>query len=164
VRGYDTNTKMSPPLRARRDIDAILAGLADDTIDIIATDHAPHDLVDKQVEYSAACFGIVGLETLLPLTMRLVEDKVLTLVRAVDKLTARPAALFNLDKGTLKPGADADVVVFDPAAEYVIDASQFKSRSKNTPFNGWTVRGKIMHTLVAGKTVYSAPGGEGSRS
>jgi len=164
VRGYDTNTKMSPPLRARRDIDAILAGLADDTIDIIATDHAPHDLVDKQVEYSAACFGIVGLETLLPLTMRLVEDKVLTLVRAVDKLTARPAALFNLDKGTLKPGADADVVVFDPTAEYVIDASQFKSRSKNTPFNGWTVRGKIMHTLVAGKTVYSAPGGEGSRS
>jgi dihydroorotase len=163
VRGYDTNTKMSPPLRARRDIDAVLAGLADDTIDIIATDHAPHDVVDKQVEYSTACFGIVGLETLLPLTLRLVEQNVLTLARAVDKLTARPATLFQLDKGTLRHGADADVVVFDPSAEYVIDASTFKSRSKNTPFNGWTVRGKVIHTLVAGKTVYSAPGREDRR-
>ncbi|UCD12501.1 MAG: dihydroorotase, partial [Nitrospinaceae bacterium] len=163
VRGYDTNTKMSPPLRARRDIDAVLAGLADDTIDIIATDHAPHDVVDKQVEYSAACFGIVGLETLLPLTLRLVEQNVLTLARAMDKLTAKPATFFQLDKGTLRHGADADVVVFDPSAEYVIDASTFKSRSKNTPFNGWTVRGKVIHTLVAGKTVYSAPGREDRR-
>jgi len=163
VRGYDTNTKMSPPLRAQKDIDAILAGIADDTIDIIATDHAPHDVVDKQVEYSAACFGIVGLETLLPLTMRLVEQNILTLEKAVDMLTARPSALFNLNKGTLAKGADADVVIFDPRAEYVIDASTFKSRSKNTPFNGWTVRGKVMHTLVAGETVYSNTAAEEGR-
>ena len=157
VRGYDTNTKMSPPLRTHADIQAIKEGLKDDTIDIIATDHAPHDVADKQVEFDRACFGIVGLETALPLTLGLVEEKVLTLNRAVEKLTSKPAAIFGLDKGTLSVGKDADVVIFDPQEEYVIDVSRFKSRSKNSPYDGWKVKGRVIHTLVAGKTVYSTP-------
>lgn len=157
VRGYDTNTKMSPPLRTQADIDLIREGLADDTIDIIATDHAPHDKTDKQVEYSHACFGIVGLETALPLTLRLVEEKVITLPQAIRKLTSRPAEIFNLDKGSLTPGKDADIVVFDPEVEYVIDKAQLRSKSKNTPFDGWKVKGRAIHTLVSGKIVYSAP-------
>lgn len=155
VRGYDTNTKMSPPLRTQENIDAIKEGLKDLTIDIIATDHAPHDLVDKQVEYQAAAFGIVGLETALPLTLKLVEEKIMTLPQAIEKLTSKPAEIFRLDKGTLGIGKDADIVIFDPEAEYAIDASIFKSKSKNTPFNGWKVKGKIVHTLVGGKIVYS---------
>ncbi len=156
VRGFDTNTKMSPPLRTQEDIDQIREGLKDDTIDIIATDHAPHDQVDKEMEYSNACFGIVGLETALPLTLRLVEDNVLTLPQAVRKLTSEPARIFNLDKGALTPGKDADIVIFDPEAEYVIDKVKLKSKSKNTPFDGWKVKGKAVHTLVSGKIVHSA--------
>jgi dihydroorotase len=155
VRGYDTNTKMSPPLREQWDIDAIKEGLRDDTIDIIATDHAPHDIVAKEVEYAHACFGIVGLETALPLTLKLVDEGVLTLERAVEKLTITPAKIFNLDKGTLKPGSVADVVIFDPEKTYKINAAEFKSKSKNTPFDGWEVKGLILHTIVAGKIVYS---------
>ena len=155
VRGYNTNTKMSPPLRTQKDIDAILAGLMDDTIDIIATDHAPHDLADKQLEYSSACFGIVGLETLLPLSLKLVDDKILDLPKMVEKLTSRPREIFNLDRGTLKPGCHADVVIFDPKTDIVIDASRFKSKSKNTPFDGWKGRGEVVYTLVSGKIVYS---------
>jgi dihydroorotase len=155
VRGYDTNTKMSPPLREQWDIDMIKEGLRDDTIDIIATDHAPHDIVDKEVEYAKACFGIVGLETALPLTMKLVDEGVLTLEKAVEKLTITPAKLFDLDKGTLKPGSVADVVIFDPEKAYKINAAEFKSKSKNTPFDGWDVKGQIVHTLVQGKIVYS---------
>ncbi len=156
VRGYDTNTKMSPPLRTQTDIDAIKEGLRDDTIDIIATDHAPHDVADKQVEFNHACFGIVGLETALPLTLGLVEEKVLTLAKAVEKLTSKPAQLFQLDRGALGVGDVADIVLFDPNAEYSIDVKKFKSRSKNSPFDGWKVKGKVMRTLVSGKTVYSA--------
>jgi dihydroorotase len=155
VRGYDTNTKMSPPLREQWDIDMIKEGLRDDTIDIIATDHAPHDTVDKEVEYAKACFGIVGLETALPLTMKLVDEGVLTLEKAVEKLTITPAKIFDLDKGTLKPGSAADVVIFDPEKAYKINAAEFKSKSKNTPFDGWDVNGQIVHTIVQGKIVYS---------
>ena len=156
ARGYDTNSKMSPPLRTDWDIDRIKEGLQDGTIDIIATDHAPHDLVDKQVEFDLACFGIVGLETALPLTLGLVEEKVLSLAEAVDKLTAKPAQIFRLDRGSLDVGKVADMVIFDPQAEYSIDVNRFKSKSKNSPFHGRKVRGKVIHTLVAGKTVYSA--------
>jgi len=155
VKNYDTNAKMSPPLRVESDLEAIKEGLRDDTIDIIATDHAPHDMVDKQVEFNRACFGIVGLETALPLTLRLVEEKILSLPKAIEKLTSRPAEIFNLDRGTLGVGAIADIVIFDPGAEFVIDVSKFKSRSKNSPFNGWKVKGKVSRTLVAGKTVFS---------
>ncbi|MBI4383669.1 MAG: dihydroorotase [Nitrospinae bacterium] len=157
VRGYDTNTKMSPPLRAQKDLEAIREGLKDSTIDIIATDHAPHDLVDKEVEYSEACFGIVGLETALPLTLRLVEDKTLSLPQAIEKLTSRPARIFGLAQGSLSVGKDADLVIFDPQEEYTIDAARFKSKSKNSPFHGWKVKGKVVHTLVRGKIVFSSP-------
>lgn len=158
VRGYDTNTKMNPPLRAQRDLDAIRKGLQDSTIDIIATDHAPHDRVGKEVEYSEACFGIVGLETALPLTLKLVQENIITLPQAVEKLTSRPAGIFKLDRGTLGVGRDADIVIFDPEEEYDIDTTQFKSRSKNSPYHGWKVKGKVVHTLVRGKIVYTAPG------
>lgn len=155
VRGYDTNTKMSPPLRTQRDIDAIKAGLKDGTIDIIATDHAPHDLVDKQADYHSACFGIVGLETALPLSLRLVDENILTLPQLVAKLTSRPAEIFKLDQGALGVGKQADVVVFDPHHEYRVEASRFKSKSKNSPFDGWQVRGQVRHTIFKGKVIYS---------
>ncbi|MBT5867228.1 MAG: dihydroorotase [Nitrospinaceae bacterium] len=154
-REYDTNSKMSPPLRTHQDIEVIKEGLRDGTIDIIATDHAPHDLADKQVEFSKACFGIVGLETALPLTLKLVDEKIITLEKAVDLLTHQPCRLFNLDKGDIGVGKIADIVIFDPQSKYCIEPEKFKSRSKNSPYKGWQVRGQILHTLVAGKTVYS---------
>ena len=155
VRGYDTNTKMSPPLRAQTDIDAIKEGLRDGTIDIIATDHAPHDLADKQTDYHSACFGIVGLETALPLSLRLVDEKILTLPQLIEKLTSRPAEIFKLDQGTLGVGKQADVVIFDPGKKYNVEASQFKSKSKNSPFDGWPVCGQIRHTIAKGIVIYS---------
>ncbi len=155
VRGYDTNTKMSPPLRTQSDIAAIKAGLKDGTIDIIATDHAPHDLVDKQADYHSACFGIVGLETALPLSLRLVDDNILTLPQLVAKLTSRPAEIFKLDQGTLGVGKQADVVVFDPNHEYTVEASRFKSKSKNSPFDKWPVQGQVLHTICNGKIIFS---------
>ncbi len=155
-RNYDTNAKMSPPLRTDEDMELIKEGLRDGTIDMIATDHAPHDLADKQVEFSNACFGIVGLETALSLTLKLVDEKVITLQKAVDLLTQQPCRVFNLNKGTLGVGKDADIVIVNPDTQYTIDPAKFKSRSKNSPYKGWKVRGKVLHTLVAGKTVYSA--------
>ena len=154
VRGYDTNTKMSPPLRTISDVDAIKKGLKDGTIDIIATDHAPHDIVDKQVEYQNACFGIVGLETALPLSLKLVDEKILSMSELIKKLTSTPAGIFNLSSGNLSLGNDADILIFNPNFEYSIDISKFHSKSKNSPFDGWKVKGKVMHTLVRGKTVY----------
>jgi len=156
VRGYDTNTKMSPPLRALRDLNAVKQGLKDGTIDIIATDHAPHAEVDKQVDYDSAAFGIVGLETALPLSLELVAQGVMTLPKMVEKLTSRPAEIFKLDMGTLTEGRDADITLFDPEEEYAIDVTRFYSRSKNSPFNGRRVKGRVRHTLVKGKIVYSA--------
>ena len=155
VRGYDTNTKMSPPLRTQSNIDAIKEGLKDGTIDIIATDHAPHDLADKQADYHSACFGIVGLETALPLSLRLVDEKILTLPQLVEKLTSRPAEIFKLDQGTLGVGKQADVVIFDPGQEYKVEASRFKSKSKNSPFDGWPVKGRVRHTISKGKIIFS---------
>ena len=153
-RGYDTNAKMSPPLRTQSDLDMIKEGMRDGTIDIIATDHAPHDRVDKQVEFSKACFGIVGLETALPLTLKMVDEKVISLDRAIDMLTYQPNQLFKLDKGSLGIGRAADITLFDEKIEYTIDPSQFRSRSKNSPYKGWKVRGKVLRTLVNGKTVF----------
>jgi dihydroorotase len=155
VRGYDTNTKMSPPLRAQSDIEAIKEGLRDGTIDIIATDHAPHDLADKQADYHNACFGIVGLETALPLSLRLVDEKILTLPQLIEKLTSRPAEIFKLDQGTLGVGKQADVVIFDPNHDYKVEAAKFKSKSKNSPFDGWPVKGRVQHTIFKGKSIYS---------
>ena len=156
VRGYDTNTKMSPPLRAIDDVEAIKEGLQDGTIDIIATDHAPHDIADKQVEYQNACFGIVGLETALPLSLKLVDEKILSIGDVIKKLTFTPADIFNLEAGSLSLGNEADILIFNPNLEYSIDISKFHSKSKNSPFDGWKVKGKVIHTLVKGKTAYSA--------
>ena len=156
VRGYDTNTKMSPPLRAIDDVEAIKEGLQDGTIDIIATDHAPHDIADKQVEYQNACFGIVGLETALPLSLKLVDEKILSMGDVIKKFTSTPADIFNLKAGSLSLGNEADILIFNPNLEYSIDISKFHSKSKNSPFDGWKVKGKVIHTLVKGKTAYSA--------
>lgn len=155
-RGYNTNAKMSPPLRTETDLELIQEGMRDGTIDIIATDHAPHDLVDKQVEFSKACFGIVGLETALPLTLKMVDEKIISLERAVDMLTFQPNRIFGLDKGTLSIGKPADVTLFDEKIEYSIDPAKFKSRSKNSPYKDWKVRGKVLRTLVNGKTVFKS--------
>ncbi len=154
-RGYDTNAKMSPPLRTDSDLEMIKEGMRDGTIDIIATDHAPHDLVDKQVEFSKACFGIVGLETALPLTLKMVDENVISLERAIDMLTNKPNMIFGINKGTLGIGKDADITLFDEKKEYSIDPSKFRSRSKNSPYKDWKVRGKVLRTLVHGKTVFN---------
>jgi len=147
---------MSPPLRSAIDVEYIKEGLKDGTIDIIATDHAPHDLADKQLEYQNACFGIVGLETALPLTLKLVDEGILSLNGAIKKLTYSPANIFALNSGHLSVGSQADIVIFDPELKYKIDVSKFHSKSKNSPFDGWEVKGKILHTLVNGEIVYSA--------
>ena len=154
TRTYDSNAKMNPPLRTSHDIEALKQGLADGTIDAIATDHAPHAVQEKQLEFDAAPFGIVGFETALPLTLALVEEGVLSLETAIAKLTCEPARAFGLNKGTLAPGADADIVLIDPNSPWVVDPDRFHSKSRNTPFTGWKVRGKVVATVVSGTVVY----------
>lgn len=152
---YDTNTKMNPPLRTAADVEAVKAGLADGTIDVIATDHAPHSLEDKEVEMTNASFGIVGLETALPLVItELVDGGVMGLSEAIEKLTAAPAKTLGLKSGTLSIGAPADIVVFDPEAEVTVKASAFKSMGRNTPFDGWNLKGAVIATIAAGKVAY----------
>lgn len=153
-RGYNTHAKMNPPLRTWQDVQAVKEGLRDGTIDVIATDHAPHAPQEKQQEFAEAPFGIVGLETALPLTLALVEEGVLTLEAAVAKLTVEPAKAFGLAKGTLAPGADADVTLVDPQAQWEVDPARFRSKSRNTPFAGWKVKGRVTTTLVKGRVVY----------
>jgi dihydroorotase len=154
VRGYNTHAKMNPPLRTSEDVRAIKEGLRDGTIDVIATDHAPHAAQEKQQDFTEAPFGIVGLETALPLTLSLVDEGVLSLEQAVTKLTAAPAAAFGLPKGTLAVGADADVALVDPSAQWQVDPSLFRSKSRNTPFAGWKVKGRVQMTIVGGRVVY----------
>jgi dihydroorotase len=154
VRGYDTNTKMNPPLRAAEDVAAMREGLADGTIDAIATDHAPHHYDEKNVEYNIAHNGIVGLETALALTLRLVDDGVLSLGDAVARLTCGPARALGLPRGTLEVGAAADVTVIDPELKWTVDAARLVSKSKNTPFDGWRMKGAATHTVLGGKIVY----------
>ena len=156
VRGYDTHAKMNPPLRTWQDVQAIKEGLRDGTIDVIATDHAPHATQEKQQEFAAAPHGVVGLETALPLTLALVEEGVLSLEMAVAKLTTEPARAFGLNKGTLTPGSDADVVVVDVQENWEVDPARFRSKSRNTPFAGWKVKGRVIATLVDGRVVYEA--------
>lgn len=154
VRRFNTLAKMNPPLRTWDDVHAIKEGLRDGTIEVIATDHAPHAGQEKQQEFAAAPNGIVGLETALPLTLALVEEGILTLESAVEKLTAAPAKAFSLRTGTLAPGVDADVVIVDPQHTWEIDPSRFRSKSRNTPFAGWKVKGRVKTTLLGGRVVY----------
>jgi dihydroorotase len=156
VRGYKANAKMNPPLRTSEDMDALIQGLVDGTIDVIATDHAPHALQEKQLEFDTAPFGIVGFETALPLTLRLVHDGILSMEHALDKLTRAPAQLFRLPVGSLIPESVADVVIFDADEEWVVDPEQFHSKSRNTPFGGMSMKGKVKMTLVDGRLVYDA--------
>ena len=150
VRGYNTMAKMNPPLRTAEDVAAIKEGLRDGTIDAIATDHAPHALDEKSGEFDYAPFGVVGLETALGLTFKLVEEGVLSLSGAIGKLSANPASILGMDKGTLTEGSDADITIIDPDVEWTVDASQFKSKSKNTPFQGWKLKGRAVRTIVGG--------------
>ncbi|HEY3762220.1 MAG TPA: dihydroorotase [Verrucomicrobiae bacterium] len=153
---YDTNFKMNPPLRSARHRDAILEGLADGTIDILCSDHAPHCDYEKEVEFDYAPFGITGLETELPLSlMQLVHTKKISLAEMIAKFTVNPARLLNLPKGTLNVGADADVTVLDPDAEWIFHVEESLSRSKNNPFNGWKFKGKAVATIVGGKKVWT---------
>jgi dihydroorotase len=155
VRSYDPNTKMYPPLRTAADVEALRQALKDGTIDAIATDHAPHDLADKEVEFDQAPVGIIGLETSLPLTLRLVDEGVLSLTDAIAKLTCGPAQVLGLPKGTLQVGAEADVTLIDTRTEYVVDGREFRSKSRNSPFHGWTFKGRAVMTICAGKVVHS---------
>ncbi|HXH81791.1 MAG TPA: dihydroorotase [Candidatus Tectomicrobia bacterium] len=155
VRSYDANTKMNPPLRTKRDVEAVREALADGTIDCIATDHAPHAASEKEGEFDRAAFGIVGLETAVSLLLdRLVRPGLLPLPTLVARLSRDPARLLDLPGGTLAPGAPADVTILDPDRELTIDPARFHSRSRNTPFAGWTVVGAPWKTIVAGRVVW----------
>jgi dihydroorotase len=157
---YDSNFKMNPPLRTKRDIEALLEAIADGTIEILASDHAPHCAFEKEVEFDDAPFGIVGLETELGLFLdTLVHHKVIGLPDLISRLTDRPARLLGLSKGTLAPGADADITLIDPDLEWTVDKMRFESKSRNTPFHGRKIKGRAVRTIVAGKTVWTLDGG-----
>lgn len=151
---YRTNAKMAPPLRTESDRQALLEGLADGTIDCIATDHAPHHRDEKDVEFDCAANGVVGLETMLPLALRLVREGVLDLPTAVAKMTSEPAAILGLPVGTLEVGRAADLALVDPDREWVLDPARMFTKSRNTPFEGWTMRGLAVFTMVDGRTVH----------
>lgn len=153
--GYDTNAKMNPPLREPADVDAIREALRDGTIDAIATDHAPHHYEAKERDFDDAPFGVIGLETALGLGIaELVQGGVLTLPELVRRMSTDPARIFGLPGGTLRPGMPADVVVFDPEVSWTVDPEQFRSRSRNTPFGGRKVAGRVARTIVGGVTVF----------
>jgi len=154
VRGWDPNTKMSPPLRTKRDVEALIEALADGTIDCVATDHAPHALAEKEDEFAEAANGIVGLETAVPLLLdRLVRPGLIDLATLVTRLSPGPARLLDLPGGSLGPGAPADITILDLDARWTIDPARFRSRARNTPFGGWTGAGAPWMTIVAGAPV-----------
>ena len=153
---FDTNKKMNPPLRTKADVDAVIEGLRDGTLDAIATDHAPHAPEEKLQEFETAPFGVIGLETAWPLAYGLVLSGMLTLEQVLAKLTIQPAKIIRIDRGTLSEGAVADVTIIDPDETWTVDPSEFLSKSRNTPFTGWKMRGRVIKTLVSGKGVWSA--------
>ena len=155
---YDTNTKMNPPLREAADRDAMLSGIADGSVDVIATDHAPHHYDEKKVEFDRAPFGIVGLETAVPLSLdRLIHSGLIRLPRLVELFSVNPSRILDLAGGSLSIGAPADVTIIAPELRVRIDASRLRSRSKNTPFDGWDLRGGVAATLVGGRPVFVNP-------
>jgi dihydroorotase len=151
VEGYNTNAKVNPPLRREKDIDAIKQGLHDGTIDVIATDHAPHHRDEKLREFDQAPSGISGLETAMGLSLRLFSQGVLSLPQLVEKMAKNPAAILNIGKGTLKSGADADITILDLHKELRVDSAGFVSKGKNTPFEGWVLKGVPVITLCKGR-------------
>ena len=156
LQGYDSNFKMNPPLRSRADADALIQGIADGVVTILASDHAPHCAYEKEVEFDMSPFGIVGLETELGLFVDILvhKTKAIELPRLIALLTIEPARLLHLDRGTLSPGVPGDVTVIDPDLEWTVDAAAFQSRSANTPFHGRELKGRAVRTIVAGKSVW----------
>jgi dihydroorotase len=151
---YDSNAKMSPPLRSQADVRALREAVLDGTIEAIATDHAPHSLVEKEVEFDEAPNGIIGLETALPLVLKLVHEGHLPAATAIQRLTAGPARILRIDKGGLSVGADADITIIDPELEHEVDPTKFYSKSRNTPFAGWKLKGRAVRTIIGGTTVF----------
>ncbi len=158
--GYDPNFKMNPPLRSRADVEACIEGVRDGTIECLITDHAPHSHQDKEMGFQEAPFGIIGLETALPLFIRaLIEPKVIDWPRLIALMSANPARLLRVPGGTLEVGSPGDVTIIDPQAEWTIDPERFRSRSRNSPFRGWKVRGRAAATIVGGVVRYRAAQG-----
>jgi dihydroorotase len=155
--GFDSRCHVRPPLRTLADRDALRRGVADGTIVAVCSDHQPHDAEAKTAPFPATAAGISALETLLPLTLRLVGEGVLDMVQAIDRLTAAPAAILQLDSGTLQPGRPADICVFDPSRHWRLTPDIMVSRGRNTPFTDWEFTGLVTHTLLDGKLVYTAP-------
>jgi dihydroorotase len=156
VTSYDTNMKMNPPLRSQEDVDALVEGMISGSIDVIATDHAPHNINDKMLEFDRAPFGIVGLETAVGLILdRFVRTGVLSIDRMVEMLSTNPARILGLERGTMAKGAVADITVLDPERQWVVNSADFASRSRNTPFEGYKLRGAPAMTIVKGKVAWS---------
>jgi len=156
VDGYNTNAKMNPPLRTQQDVDAVRQGLLDGTIEVIATDHAPHHRDEKDVEFDHAANGIVGLETALPLALRMADEIRLPVERLVGAMSTNPARILGVPGGRLAVGDVADVTIVDPARQWMVDAARFQSKSRNTPFGGMAVRGQAVVTIVGGHVVWRA--------
>ncbi|MEY2541588.1 MAG: dihydroorotase [Verrucomicrobiota bacterium] len=156
IQNFDTNYKMNPPLRSQRDVDAILEGIADRTLSILASDHAPHADFEKEVEFDAAPFGIIGLETELGLFLDILVHKhrKIDIVRLIEMYTVEPARLLELEGGTLSTEAVADVTLIDPEMEWTVDVATFQSASRNSPFHGWKLKGRAVRTIVGGRTVW----------
>src|SRR5216110_174321 len=157
IQNIDTNCKMNPPLRTQADIEAIIEGIADGTLTILCSDHAPHAAFEKEVEFDQAPFGIVGLETELGLFIDILvhKRKAISINRLIEMFTVEPARLLKIDAGTLSIGAKADITLIDPDLEWTVDASSFESLSRNTPFNGWKLKGRAVRTIVGGDTIWS---------
>ncbi|HEU4386460.1 MAG TPA: amidohydrolase family protein, partial [Blastocatellia bacterium] len=163
VIGFDTNTKMNPPLRSETDRLALIDAVRDGTIDAIATDHAPHHADEKMVEYDRAPFGVIGLETALGVALTILHHAAgIPLTRIVELLTTGPARAFSLPGGTLSPGSPADVTIFNPELEWPVDPDRFRSKSRNTPFAGWKLRGAVTASFVGGRKLFERTAGDGA--
>jgi dihydroorotase len=156
VMGYDANAKMYPPLREPEDVEAVRKGLAEGVIDVIATDHAPHSPMEKEVEFEKAAFGIIGLQTALPLTLALVRDGVMELPAAIAKLSCNPAQILNIRGGAIEEGKEADLTIIDPHAEYLLSREIIRSKSANSPFLGKKLKGKAVLTMVKGRIIWES--------
>jgi len=157
IQNFNTDYKMNPPLRTQHDIDSIIEGISDGTLTILCSDHAPHAAFEKEVEFDQAPFGIVGLETELGLCIDILlhKRKAVSINRVIEMFTVEPAKLLKLEAGTLSIGAKADITLIDPDLEWAVDALKFNSLSRNTPFDGWKLKGRAVRTLVRGETVWS---------
>jgi dihydroorotase len=154
---YDTNYKVNPPLRTQKDIEALKEAIADGLIDALVTDHAPHLQSEKELEFLAAPFGLIGLECALPLYIKaLIEPGILDWPGLIRLMAEKPAKIIDVDKGTMTKGRQADVTIIDPNAEYKIDVNTFRSKSKNCPYHGWSVKGRVEKTIVGGEIRFSA--------